>query len=208
MRTIRLGVLPGKDVEGWMRGVHKLLGTLDEFAAKPTADRRVFGPGKRRLVVKAQKRLGIAASGIIGPATQAALKPYMDERARELVRDVPPVLIAPNQGFGSLHHSLWRVYSEGRRRGFTDLGTYNPASRLPSGAPSDHAVLPAFAFDLGISPRTGWNNLKARAYVLWVAAQPEVEYAILGDRIYFGPFRWRRYTAGGHLNHAHVSGRR
>lgn len=192
-----------------MRGVHKLLGTLDEFAAKPTVDRRVFGLGKRRLVVKAQKRLGIEPSGIIGPATQAALKPCMDERARELVRDVPPVLIAPNQGFGSLHHSLWRVYSEGRRRGFTDLGTYNPASRLPGGGLSDHAVLPAFAFDLGITPRTGWSNLKARAYAVWLAKQPEVEYVILGNRIWSDWRRfWGSYTAGGHQDHLHCSGHR
>jgi hypothetical protein len=97
----------------------------------------------------------------------------------------------------------------GRHRfGLTDLGTYNPASRLPSGAPSDHAVHPAMAFDLGITPATGWANLKARAYVLWAAHQGEVEYVILGDRIYFGATSWRRYTAGGHLNHVHVSGRR
>lgn len=118
-----------------------------------------------------------------------------------------PVLIKPNQGWSSLHKSLWEAYSNGRRRGLTDLGTYNPDSRLPSGAPSDHAVLPAYAFDLGIEPDTGWANLKARAYAIWTAGRPEVEYTILGNRIWRGRFKvWGTYYSGGHLNHVHVSG--
>jgi hypothetical protein len=33
-------------------------------------------------------------------------------------------LVPPNQGMASLHPSLHLAYSMGRRRGFTDLGTY------------------------------------------------------------------------------------
>lgn len=129
-----------------------------------------------------------------------------------LLRDLePPVvqLVEPKQGFESLHRSLWQAFSEGRRRGLTDLGTYNPESQLPSGAPSDHAVYPAYAFDLGIDPDTGWANLKARAYAIWTAGRPEVEYVILGNRIWTSRTKfWGSYYNGGHMNHVHVSGHR
>lgn len=128
-------------------------------------------------------------------------------RTYVLPKPKPPALIAPNQGFASLHRSMWRVYSEGRRRGFTDLGTWNPASRLPSGRPSDHSVYPAYAIDFGIDPDTGWNNLKARMFAIWLVKQPEVEYVILGDRIWTSWRQfWGRYRSGGHMNHIHVSG--
>lgn len=123
----------------------------------------------------------------------------------------PPKLVEPNQGFHSLSRSLWTAYSLCRNSGsqFIDLGTYNPASNLPSGAPSDHSVYPACAFDIGIEPDTGWNNLKARALVIKLVRLPEVRYVILGNRIWTDWRKvWGAYHSGGHMNHIHVSGYR
>lgn len=142
------------------------------------------------------------------------LWPYFDVYGRMRYRaykpPVPlPILIEPNQGWASLDKSLWQAYSAGRRAGLSDLGTYNPDSRLPSGAPSDHAVYPAKAFDLGIDPDTGWENLKARAYCIQTVKRPEIAYAILGNRIWTDWRKvWGAYYSGGHLNHAHISGHR
>lgn len=118
-------------------------------------------------------------------------------------------LVEPNQGFDSLHRNLWVPYSIGRSRpyNFTDLGTHNPASRLPGGGLSDHAINPARAFDLGITPATGWNNLLARQYVQSMANRDEIEYVILGNAIWSRSRGWHAYTSGGHENHVHVSGR-
>lgn len=120
----------------------------------------------------------------------------------------PPVIVAPIQGLASLHVSLHPIFSIGRNMGLSDLGTFNPSSRLPSGAPSDHAVWPAMAFDLGVEPDTGYANPVGRAY-FWIAAgRPEVEYVILGDRIWSRARGLHAYYGGSHANHVHVSGNR
>ncbi len=116
-------------------------------------------------------------------------------------------LVEPVQGFGSLDRTLHLAYSIGRRRGFTDLGTY-------VAKPGDHGIgPPAFAFDLGRSDRfhnRGWQYLKARRlFALYVREHLglSINYVILGDRIWsrerglhsYGPDR-------SHFFHMHVSG--
>lgn len=169
----------------------------------------VYGLFFRPKVKGFQKAFGIPQTGVIGPATWKQFDRYLTARERERWLDVPR-LVEPRHGWGSLRKDLWPIYSRGRSKyGLTDLGTYNPASRLPSGAPSDHAVYPAAAFDLGCSPATGWANVKARAFAIDAVLDPAVEYVILGDRINTKDgLGWRHYGAGGHLNHVHVSGRR
>ena len=134
-------------------------------------------------------------------------------RDREANEDGPITssgMVEPKQGFDSLHRSLWEAYSIGRKApyNFTDLGTYNPSSRLPGGGISDHAVNPAYAFDLGFTPASGWANLSARDYSNKMAGRPEVEYVICGNRIWSVSQGWHAYGSGGHENHVHVSGRR
>lgn len=141
------------------------------------------------------------------------LEPYFDAYGRWRYRlyrpPAPkPKLIAPLQGWASLDQRLWDHFSQGRLLGFSDLGTYNPASRLPSGAPSDHAVFPARAYDLGISPAIGYANPKARAYFNSLIGDPDIEYVILGDKIWSRARGLHAYTSGGHQNHIHVSGRK
>lgn len=141
-----------------------------------------------------------------------ALWPYFDAYGRWRYRlyqppKPAPVLIAPKQGFASLDKSLWEPFSRGRKLGFSDLGTYNPASRLPSGRPSDHAVYPALAYDLGISPATGYYNQKARAYFNDLMGEPEIEYIILSPKIWSRAKGLHAYNGGDHYNHIHVSGR-
>jgi len=202
----------GKDVQAVRRASLKMLKRRPPTA--PLKVQRTFGPGMRRLVKDTQRLFEIRQTGVVGPVTYQALRDvgafdaYADRLLAEHAESVRPKLVEPTQGWASLHASLWKAYSLGRDRGFTDLGTYNPNSTLPSGRPSDHAVYPAFAFDLGIRPATGWGNVKGRAYVLQVCGWREVEYVILGNRIYFGRLNWRRYTGGGHFGHIHVSGRR
>ena len=216
-RPLKLGSY-GADVEAVGRALHRYLHTerLDDFQAKPVRVRRTFGVGKRDLTRQAQRKAGLPQDGVVGPALHKALVAYQayDAHAEALLeqyeRDHPPLekLVEPAQGFSSLHRSLWHLYSEGRRMGLTDLGTYNPRSRLPSGRPSDHAVYPAYAFDLGFSPSTGFEHPVARRFFNLAITRPEVEYVILGSRIWSRAQGTHAYTAGGHANHLHVSGLR
>lgn len=126
-------------------------------------------------------------------------------------KPIPPPEIVPIQGWSSLHSSLHQDFSLGRNMGLSDLGTYNENSNLPSGGPSDHAVWPSFAFDLGVEPDSGWNNDVGRSFFLTMMGKPEVEYVILGNRIWSRPRASegiRSYYGGGHDNHVHVSGNR
>lgn len=120
-------------------------------------------------------------------------------------------LVEPRQGWGSLDPSLHLAYSMGRKRGFTDLGTYVDK-------PGDHGVgPPCFAFDLGRKDRflfKGWDYLKARRLAqLYVAEHDalQINYVILGRRIWSRarPY-WHPLTTGdtSHDFHIHVSGMR
>ena len=155
-------------------------------------------------------------TGNMGEATFEVLWSHADAYSRYAYRlwsapkPKPPPLNEPVQGFSSLHKSLWSLYDTGIRMGLhPDLGTFNPASDLPSGAPSDHSVgPPAYAFDLGVDPDNGWDNAVGRAFFHLCMRDPACEYVILGDRIASRNYDWtiRRYSYGGHSNHVHVSG--
>ena len=118
-------------------------------------------------------------------------------------------LVRPNQGWGSLHPTLHLAYSMGRKRGFTDLGTY-------VNKPGDHGVgPPARAFDLGRKNRfffKGWDYLVARslAKLYWEHHLAlSLDYVILGRKIISrrNP-TWHPLTTGdtSHDFHIHVSG--
>lgn len=121
-------------------------------------------------------------------------------------------LVEPRQGWTSLAEELWLAYSLARARGFTDLGTY-------ANKPLDHGGLPwarhppAWAFDVGRSNRfynRGWNYLVARKLAkLYVAEHVplNIEYVILGDRIWSRAKGWHSYGPDrSHFYHLHVSG--
>lgn len=216
-RVLKTGCV-GKDVEGATRAMLRYLdddaGWKAFVAALPIV-RRTWGPGKTRLAKRCAAKAGLPQYGVMGPGLERALRDAgaFDLKANQLLDQyadsVQPKLVAPLQGFDSLTRSLWQAYTLGRNAGLTDLGTHNPASTLPGGGPSDHSVYPAYAFDLGFSPQTGWANLQARAVALKLAGRPEVEYVILGDRIWTDDGRgWHAYTAGNHANHIHCSGHR
>lgn len=208
-RSLKLRFPPmiGKDVEAWARAAHRVvgLGGLSEMATRPVIVRRTYGKGKAEIVRKAQAKIGVAADGVVGPGTKAVLEPFLDAYARSLLKPAAPELVEPRQGWHSLAKSGWVAYSLGRSMGLTDLGTYNPASRLPGGGPSDHALFPAQAFDLGVEPDTGWANETGRRFFEEMVGRPEVEYVILGDKIWSRSRGLHAYTAGGHMNHVHVS---
>ena len=218
-RQLKLGSV-GADVEAWARGAHRYLqdGQLAAFSEQQPIVKRTFGLGKRTLAKKCAAKAGLPQYGVVGPALDAAMRAagaydlvsdaLFAQYATSLEPPKPPPLIEPNQGFGSLHHSLWGLYSEGRRLGLTDLGTHNAASRLPSGSPSDHAVWPAMAFDLGISPDTGYDHPVGRRFFDLCCGRPEVEYVILGTKIWSRAQGLHVYTAGNHSNHLHISGNR
>lgn len=117
-------------------------------------------------------------------------------------------LVEPAQGFESLHPNLWLAYSMGRRRGFTDLGTY-------ANKPGDHGKWPALAFDLGRKNRffnLGWRYVTARRLCrLYVEHHDalNINYVILGRRIWSRsrPY-WHKLGTGdtSHDWHIHVSG--
>lgn len=128
-----------------------------------------------------------------------------DERRRCPACGAP--LLAPRQGFPSLHPSLWRLYTLARRAGLRDLGTYNPRATLPGGGRSDHAYgPPAWAFDVGSGPA------ELLRYVFEAAVgRPEVDYTILEGVAQ--PLIWSRAKGGPRpyrgdptSPHVHVSG--
>lgn len=215
-RTLKFGSV-GADVEAWTIGAHRYLQTrqLAAFEDQPKTMRRTFGIAKRTLAKQCAKKAGLPQYGIVGPALFGKMSKAgafnADAKAlfREYSDSKKPKLIEPLQGFDSLHKSLWPIYSAGRSLGLSDLGTYNPASRLPSGNPSDHSVYPAYALDLGVDPDNGFDNPVGRKVFDLAMKDPAVEYVILGNRIGF-PSNGviRKYTSGGHENHVHISGRR
>jgi hypothetical protein len=93
----------------------------------------------------------------------------------------------------------------------SDLGTYNGGSRLPSGGISDHAKgPPSLAFDVGIDPDIGWQDREGQAFFKECMRSKACGYVILGTSIWSSSRASegiRPYTAGGHMNHVHVSGR-
>jgi hypothetical protein len=123
-------------------------------------------------------------------------------------RDKHGTFVKPNQGWASLDSTLWLAYSMGRRRGFTDLGTY-------AEKPGDHGYWPALAFDLGRNNRffnKGWNYLVARKLALLYVENHKalsINYVILGRRIWSRKYPyWHPLTTGdtSHDWHIHVSG--
>lgn len=122
-------------------------------------------------------------------------------------------LAEPVQGFSSLHPSLHLAYALGRVRGFTDLGTYVAKPLDHGGFPNPPPHPPAWAFDLGRADRflsKGFGYVKARRLArLYVREHKalNVEYVILGRRIWSRAKGWHAYTGDtSHDWHLHVSG--
>lgn len=108
--------------------------------------------------------------------------------------------------YPSLEHGLWDEWAQAAQEGFSNLGTYNSTSKLPSGRPSDHARYPSRAFDAGFSPETGYNNPQARRFFNEMIGRPGVHYVILGNKIWSTDQGLHPYKYGGHEGHVHVSG--
>lgn len=213
-RVISLGET-GSDCEGVGRALIREGSagvTLAAFNKQTQERRRTWNQQHADWLKKFEKKSGHQPDGIYGPSVHIDLSPHFDASATLMMktwRPPPPPLIEPKQGWDALHKSLWDIYSVGCRMGLFDLGTWNPASTLPSGNPSDHSVKPAYAFDLGIDPDIGWEHDVARAYFYIALKRPEVEYVILGNKI--GDRRTgmiHYYGYGSHNNHVHVSGNR
>lgn len=207
----------GSDCEGVARALIREGSagvTLTAFNEQTTTRRRTWNAQKMDWLRKYERKLGepFSVDGIYGRAVHEKLEPHFDARAAEMMAEwkpPPPPLVEPIQGFDSLHQSLWSIYSLGRNMHLFDLGTWNPNSTLPSGAKSDHAVYPAYAFDLGFDPDIGWKHDVARSFFYACLHRLEVEYVILGDRIGFRRTGTvQTYGSGGHWNHVHVSGNR
>lgn len=201
----------GKDVEAVGRALCKArvnFLSIIVFQLLPTKVRRMYGFRKVKGVSTFQKRHRLPITGVYNQETHRKLLPYFDQYALFLYKDYspPPQLVKPKQGFNSLHRSLWETYSMGRNLGMSDLGTYNPGSRLPSGGRSDHAVYPSKAFDLGVSPPIGYSHPVAKKYFHAIIGRPEIEYVILGNKIWTRSQGIHTYHSGGHDNHIHVSG--
>lgn len=205
----------GKDVHAVRRAGIRYLqddSLWKAYKVMPEWSRRTFGTGMKQLVRRIEAKAGMAVDGKAGPGVDRILRKSgaYDSVCDELLREYadehpPPPVVLP---VASLHYSLWAAYSEAlSTTGLFSLGTYNPKSTLPSGAPSDHAVYPAYAFDIGFDPDAGWANPVARSYAEKTVKRLEVEYLILGDRIHIDG-GWKTYTGGGHFDHIHVSGRR
>ena len=212
----------GRDVKDFVkRTLHRLPAQLplgENFFPKPPGGFDDAYNAKTAEAVSVVQRFNdiLPASGNMGQATLDALWQYADSYSKWVYRTwtapkpAPPPAVEPLQGWGSLHPSLHYLFSVGRTMGLSDLGTYNPASTLPSGGKSDHAVYPAYAFDLGVEPDTGYANPIGRAFFHLCVGHPAVEYVILGDKIASRNYGWavRSYSGGGHANHVHVSGLR
>jgi hypothetical protein len=215
-RVLTLGDT-GSDCEGVARALIREGSagvTLTAFNKQTNERRETWNDQKCDWLKKYERKLGdpFSVDGIYGKAVHLELTPHFDALAASMMltwRPPPPPLVEPKQGWHTLHNSLYQIYSIGRQMGLFDLGTYNPASDLPSGNPSDHSVYPAYAFDLGIDPDIGYDHDVGRAYFSICMRTPAVEYVILGTKI--GQRRTgliSYYGYGGHQNHVHVSGNR
>lgn len=172
--------------------------------------------GKRRMDAlmkfKARKALKNKKQRVYDIYSHRRLLRYFDGKAHDLYRQckVPPpppvyTMVEPKQGWNSLVKYFWDEYSIALSiYKLTDLGTYNPTSRLPSGRRSDHAYYPAKAMDLGF---TGYPHRNAYEFFKDMMGDPEVEYVIYGNLIWSRSSGLHRYSYGGHYNHVHVSGR-
>lgn len=207
--------MSGPDVEAMGRALcrAKCFINIRVFNRMPKEWRQNFGPRKAEALLKfkAKKALKNKKKPVYDEVTHNRLLRYYDGKAHDLYRQYkapppPPINppVEPKQGWNSLVKYLWDEYSLGRNAGMYDLGTYNPASRLPSGRKSDHAYYPAKAFDLGFHP---YPNKVAYAYFKDMAGEPEVEYVIYGNLIWSRSRGLHTYTSGGHTNHVHLSGR-
>ena len=215
-RNLHLGSR-GYDVEAAKRAVYRLLDNEAKWQGylhQTKLGREWFGGFFRRDLILAQRQLTAGKEGTFDLETLRALEDAgaFDGTARALwlLQYAPPPaqpLVEPKQGFRSLDSSLWEPYSVGRRLGLTDLGTYNSASRLPSGLPSDHAVYPAFAFDLGVTPQNGFDNPTGRRFFELMEKRAGIHYVILGDLIWSTEKGRHAYSdSTSHAGHVHVSG--
>lgn len=221
-RTLFVGSY-GKDVDGTKRSVYRALDKADrgtrlkDHADNTRAVRRTFGAFFRTDVNRLKVMDGWTPNGKVEPAFVAHMVKagYPDALALDLLaqyadehKPPPPApkYVEPRQGFASLDRRLWDEFTTGRNMGLTDLGTYNRASRLPSGLPSDHAVYPAVAFDLGFSPQIGYAHTTARKFFHMIAGAEGIHYVILGNQIWSREKGMHSYTDGGHEGHCHVSG--
>lgn len=219
LKRLLTGGEVGRDVLAIKRGLGRFAqkeGAGDTFFKRPKggySDK--YNPTTKNAVAAFQRWKRLKVDGELGQKTLDALWPFMDLYSRYMYRRFKPPKpkaptskpVEPKQGWGSLTRSLWGLYSEARNMGLSDLGTYNPASRLPSGRPSDHAVYPARAFDAGFSPATGYAHPTARRFFDIARNDSNVEYVILGNRIWSRARGLHSYTGGGHESHVHVSGR-
>lgn len=131
--------------------------------------------------------------------------PYAKLYARYI--DKHKALVEPVQGWDSLNKGLWLAYSMGRKRGFTDLGTY-------ANKPLDHGYWPSNAFDLGRRNfffHLGFRYITARRFAKFLWENHEalhIDYIILGDKIISRRHpEWRYYGPDkSHFFHIHVSG--
>lgn len=224
-RTLGLGSY-GKDVDGIKRTVYRALdrddggSRLKTHMSRPLLVRRMFGTYFAKDVAKLKRSMSWGRNpGKVEPGFYVEMKSagYPDALADDLLeqyrdeRKQPPPApryVEPLQGFSSLNRKLWEEYTLGRNMGLRDLGTYNRNSRLPSGLPSDHAVYPAVAFDLGFSPQIGYDHLTARKFFHLMVGSPDVHYVILGNKIWSTEKGLHGYYDGGHEGHVHVSGHR
>ena len=212
----------GRDVKDFVkRTLHRLPAQIpvgaDFFPKPPGGFDDVYNAKTAEAVAVVQRFNDITPeTGNMGQETLDALWQYADTYSRWVYRTwttpkpKPTPAVEPLQGWASLHPSLHYLFSTGRTMGLSDLGTYNPGSTLPSGAKSDHAVYPAYAFDLGVEPDTGYANPVGRAFFQLCVGHPAVEYVILGDKIASRNYGWaiRSYSYGSHANHVHCSGLR
>jgi len=223
-RTLAVGSF-GKDVDGVKRSVYRGLdkgdgGTrLKTHMGKSLRVRRTFGLFFRSDVNRLKAQDEWDPNGKVGPPFWVYMEKrrYPDALAHDLVdqyadehKPPPPApkYVEPRQGFSSLDPRLWDEFTTGRNMGLSDLGTYRRASNLPSGAPSDHSVYPAVAFDLGFSPQSGYAHTTARKFFHLMAGAEGIHYVILGNQIWSRERGLHAYTSGNHEGHVHVSGNR
>jgi hypothetical protein len=211
--------MSGKDVHASKRIVFKYI--EDPFSWQKLSSslplvRNKFGGFFTTSVNKARKKAKLPPNGTMNNILlekmrkAGAVDAYSNKLLQDYADEQETNLVEPYQGWAYLNKKLWEAFSIGRNMGFKDgpgtaSGTYNPASRNPSGSKSDHAYLPSYAFDLDIVEHTGWDNLKARSYFYKLIARPEISYVILGDKIWSRENGFNNYPYGGHENHIHIS---
>lgn len=173
----------GDPVYGVKRIVHRYAHTLSVLQAAPQGQRRRWGPMFTIKLRRAQKRAGVEATGVWDRATHAALAPWADTYAIDLLNVAPTVqeiqtakLMSFLMGFYNRRYQI--RYSQARP---TQL---RPVSKITEADCSGSVA--AGMWTAGILPKVDWRYTNTDVQIMLGKPVSSLEQVRLGDVALYG----------------------